>query len=108
MELKEILEERLRKILTNDDEVDSPLVEQVADEAMAIVGDRDLVQPFVLDIAVYRYLLIKGDMSTDAYESAYKKALKELETAPRLVSEDEEFTDVDLGVTVGQRSPLWV
>jgi len=103
----ELLQERLLQILSNPDEVEVGLVETISAEALEIVGDRDLAQPLILDIAVYRYLLVKGDLRTDAYERAYKDALKKLQEAPRSTS-DTETEASDYGIAVGSRSAAWI
>ncbi len=108
MTFTEILNERLLKILSNAEEVEEPLVSTIAEEALEIVGDRDLKQAFILDLAVYRYLLVKGDLQTDAYEKSYIAALKELDRAPAKREEEAEATADDFGYAVGQRSGAWM
>ena len=108
MTFSQILEERLLQILTNDEEVQTTLVETIATEALEIVGDRDLKQPFILDLAIYRYLLVKGDMQTEAYEKSYLAAMKKLDKAPAKIDDDTEIVASDIGITVGQRSGAWM
>ena len=106
--MTQILKERLLKILSNHEEVEDTLVETIANEALEIVGDRDLSQPFILDIAIYRYLLIKGDLIIEAYETSYSDAMKALAKAPKKVDENTTATSSDYGISVGSRSGVWI
>lgn len=106
--MEEALTERLLKILSNPDEVEAPLVATIAEEAETMVGDRDLAQPFVLDIAIYRYLMVKEDLHTSAYEEAYKHALRALDRAPHRVPDGAPVEGADFGVAVGERGAVWI
>lgn len=105
--MEEHLKERLLQILSNPEEVVDPLVTTIAQESLEIVGERDLKQPFILDIAIYRYLMVKGTMIMKEYESAYKRALKELENTPLRQGEGTEQTQASFGIAVGHRSQAW-
>jgi len=108
MVFQEVLKERLLKILTNPDEVEDALVAQIAQEATELVGERVLAQPFVLDIAIYRYLLIKGTLSLEGFEQAYKEAIRRLSVAPVSPAADDPDGSPDFGIAVGQRGAAWI
>lgn len=106
--MKHILKERLLKILSNPEQVEDLLVETIANEALEIVDGRDLSQPFILDIAIYRYLLIKGDLITEAYETSYKDAMRTLAKAAKKIDENSAAKSSDYGISVGSRSAAWI
>ena len=100
--LQEELKKRLLKILSNSEDIDDELINSVANEALDIVGKKDIKQPLILDIAIYRYLLVKGSLATDAYLQNYKNALKALENAP--IKSEKSGNKC---VIVGKRQTLW-
>jgi len=100
--MTQTLKKRLLKILTNSEDIDNELIETVAKEVLEIVGDKDIKQPLILDIAIYRYLLIKGTLALDAYEQSYKSAIKALDNAP--IKRDDGKSNF---VKVGKREQIW-
>lgn len=78
-------------------------------EMQAIVGEKDIVEPFRLDIAYYRFLLLADVPPTDVDLSNYKQALAALKGANTIVTDPDtgESRAVSSMVRVGRRKSAY-
>ncbi|PLY04886.1 MAG: hypothetical protein C0625_15350 [Arcobacter sp.] len=106
MELIERLESRAKAGLSNPAEVTPELLEAALNEAVEIVGKKDVGDTVKLDIANFRLMLmIKKNGVDDEDLDLYKEALKSVKNADTLETSGE--VTLDKFVKVGQRENRW-
>ena len=80
----ETLKKRVQAGLSNPEFVEAtydPLYETAIAETTGIVGNKDLADAFVMDIAYYRFLILVDAGVSETDESNYKMALSHLKSA---------------------------
>jgi hypothetical protein len=102
----DIFKNRVLAFLSNPKKIDEDDINLAYDEALQIVGNKDIALFFVYDIAFYRYLLIIKSEYKDEYFDEYKIALGEVKRAK---PKPDETTGEPKGfdVVVGCRSKVW-
>jgi len=105
-EIKAKLKLRVQTGLSNPNEfIDSDeLFDYAIDETLGIIGNKDLADAFVMDIAYYRFLLLADGVATEQNESDYKQALSMLKKASNRVTDTTGSTTTAVPVMVKQRA----
>jgi len=79
---------RAKAGLSNEEEIETSLLEFALVEAEEIVGNKEIAEAFFIDIAYYRFLLLMKIDIDEGEISNYKTAIKVVENAPVIVVVD--------------------
>ncbi len=89
----EKLQLRAKAGLSNENEIIVSELQFALDEATEIVGDKNLAEAYLIDIAYYRFLLLMKIGVDESEVANYKIALKAFDLAPVIVIEDGVESD---------------